>query len=65
MLLRKEGSLSPKDQRAVDLLTEAEALLASILMDVTEEVFEEAPDIDRARNLVHDAIRTILNTKRS
>ena len=45
--------------RIVDLVTQAEGLLNDHLIDNTEEVFEELPDIDTARAALNDALDLI------
>jgi hypothetical protein len=37
-------------------LREAETILASYLLDNTEQVFEELPEIDEARRLIQEAL---------
>lgn len=42
--------------KALDKIMEAEQILNVWLCDHTEEAFEEQPDIDQARSLLHEAL---------
>lgn len=57
--MNRTADLQIRSNQALDLIRRAEFLLNDWLVDNTNDVFEEQPDIDTARGYLNDAIELL------